>query len=51
MVMPHQSKKEKSENGSNGHSESPVMNGDNNGATESAKKKKKKKKNKESTDE
>ena len=39
-----------SENGSNGHSESPVMNGDS-GATESAKKKKKKKKNKESTDE
>ena len=33
-----------SENGANGHIESPEMNGD---ATESAKKKKKKKKNKE----
>merc|ERR1711963_1243578 len=35
-------KKSKSENGANGHAESPEMNGD---ATESAKKKKKKKKN------
>ena len=37
-----------SENGANGHAESPEMNGD---ATESAKKKKKKKKNKEAADE
>ena len=37
-----------SENGANGHTESPEMNGD---ATESAKKKKKKKKNKEAADE
>lgn len=42
-------KKSKSDdNGANGHTESPEMNGD---ATESAKKKKKKKKNKESADE